>query len=175
MTYDEINNDFVESEVFHVTDDDSADWAVQKIKEDLFERDRLIGIAKNKIERLEDEICEITNEYDRKTSFLKSCLFDYFTTVKHKETKTQESYKLLSGSLVMKKASSKIVKDDDILVEYFTDNDMTDFIKVTKSPKWAEYKKRLEINGENVIDTETGEIVDALCVEQSLPKFDVKF
>lgn len=175
MTKDESYNDFVESEVFKITNDNAADWAIQKIREDIFERDRIISIAENKINELKNEIEEITREYDRKTSFLKSCLFDYFEKVDHRKTKTQESYKLLSGSLVMKKASNKIVKDDETLVQYFIDNNMDDFIKTTKSPKWAEYKKRLEINGDDVIDTETGEIIDAVSIEETPPKFDVKF
>lgn len=176
MTNDEKNRDFVESGVFHITNDDLADWAIQSIKEDLYERDRIIAIAENKIDELKNEIKNIERKYDRKISFLKSCLFDYFETVDHKETKTQESYKLLSGSLVMKKASDKIVKeDDDTLVQYLIENDMTDYVKITKSPKWAEYKKRLEISGKHVIDSETGEIVDAVLIEQSPPKFDVKF
>lgn len=175
MTKDESYNDFVESEVFRVIDDDSADWALQKVREDTFEKERIIKIAENKIKELEAEIEEIERTYERKTSFLKSCLFDYFNTVEHRKTKTQESYKLFSGSLVMKKPSSKIVKEDEILIQYFIDNEMTDFIKVTKSPKWAEYKKRLKINGDNVIDTETGEIVDAVSIEQVPQKFDIKF
>lgn len=176
MTNDEKNRDFIEAGVFIIDNDNKADWAVKKINEDVLERDRIIKIAENRILELKNEIEEIEREYDRKISFLKSCLLDYFETVDHKETKTQESYKLLSGSLVMKKPANKIVKeDDDTLVQYFADNDMDDFIKITKSPKWAEYKKRLEISGDNVVDTETGEIVDAVSIEQVPPKFDVKF
>ena len=56
---------------------------------------------------------------ERKTSFLKSCLAQYFETVPHKETKTQATYKLLSGQLVFKKPKQKLVKSDDDLIAYF--------------------------------------------------------
>ena len=40
------------------------------------------------------------------TSYLTSCLADFFATVPHKETKTTEKYRLLSGTLTFKKGTT---------------------------------------------------------------------
>ena len=96
----------------------------------------------------------------------------YFETVPSKETKTQKSYKLLSGTLVFKKPSQKINHDDEKLLEFL---DGTEFIKVKKSIDWAEYKKVLTISDSEVIDSETGEIVEACTVEDVPASFTIKY
>ena len=151
-------------ENFKITDDKSADWALKKIKDAEDERDRLINLA----------IEEVNNHCENDTKFLKSLLAEYFMQVPHKETKTQETYKLLSGSLVMKKASQKIIKDDEKLIDYFKANELNEFIKVKETPDWAGYKQHVEISGDNVIDAETGEIIEALSIEEVPASFDVK-
>ena len=84
----------------------------------------------------------------------------YFETVPSKETKTQKSYKLLAGTLVFKKPTTKIVHNDDKLLEYLEENDGKDYIKLKKSIDWAEFKKTLTVSdtGE-VVDTELGTII----------------
>ena len=46
------------------------------------------------------------------TSYLTSCLADFFATVPHKETKTTEKYRLLSGTLTFKKGTTKTKLDE---------------------------------------------------------------
>lgn len=164
--------DYELNEQFGITNDNLADWAVRKIKEEEAERDRLITIAKAQISDLEAQIQDLTEKCDNKTAFLKSKLSQYFSTVPHKETKTQESYKLLSGTLVYKKPSQKIIHKDDDLIKTL---DGTEYVEVKRSLKWGEYKKNLNIVDGQVIDTSTGEIVDACTVEDVPASFDIKF
>ena len=162
------------NEEFTIKDDSTAEWAVQRIAEETAEFERLKELAEQKIEELKNKIADLEEQNKRKTSFLKSCLAMYFETVPHKETKTQETYKLLSGTLVFKKPKQKIVKNDEKLVEYFKRNNMTDFIKVEEKPQWNEYKKNLSIVEDKVIDTTTGEVVDVLEIEEEAGSFEVK-
>lgn len=162
-------------EKFKVVDDKTADWAIRKIKEEAEEQDRLISLAESQIDDLENQINKIHTQYAYNTSYLKSLLAEYFATVKHKETKTQESYKLLSGSLVLKKPTTKIIKDDEKLVEYFKKNNLEKYIKVSESPKWADFKSQVKVVGKDVIDNETGEIIDGLKTEEIPATFNVKF
>lgn len=162
-------------ESFKITNDGAADWAIRTIADEYTERDRLIKIARDRIEELEQDIATINIQYENKTKYLKSCLNEYFQTVKHKETKTQESYKLLSGSLVLKKESQKIIKNDEELVNYLEKEGLDEFVKISKSPDWAGFKKLVKIIDNNVVDSETGEIVPALKVEDVPASFDIKF
>ncbi len=162
------------SKGFSIKDDNVADWALRKIAEEQEEFDRLKGLAEQQIEELRLKIKHLEETAERKTSFLKGCLAQYFQTVPHKSTKTQESYKLLSGSLVFKLPKQSMVKDDEALLEHFRQNGLQEYIKTEEKPMWGEYKKNLSIVDGKVVDTTTGEVVDAVRVEEAPGTFDVK-
>lgn len=158
---------------FTIDDDNSADWAINKIKRDELERDRLIAIAKYQIDELNNKIIEINEHCENKTAFLKSCLFDYFNRVPHHETSTRETYKLLSGSLVLTKSTKQITYNDDALLEYLHKTNNTELIKET--PKWSEIKKQLNIIDDHVVSNE-GEILDdVFTLKDSEIKFNIKY
>lgn len=60
------------------------------------------------------------------------------------------------------------------LLEYLKASGNTDMIKITEAPKWGEFKKRLEIIGETVIDNVTGEIVEGVEVIENPDNFIVE-
>ena len=163
-----------EVNTFTITDDIKADWALKKIAEERKEFERLKAIAEQQMEEIELKIKHLEETTERKTAFLRGCLAQYFETVPHKATKTQETYKLLSGSLVFKLPSQKMVKDDEKLLEYFKQNNMNEYIKTKETPAWAEFKKNLSIVDDKVIDTSTGEVVEVVKVEETAGVFDVK-
>lgn len=168
----------MEEEKFVIDNDKKADWAIAQIKEAEAERDRLVELAREQLKDLTDRIDEINDKCDNDTAYLKSLLCEYFRTVPHKETKTQETYKLLSGSLVMKKPSVKIDHNDDKLIEYLENNDGGDYIKLKKSVDWAEFKKNLIItdSGE-IVDSELGTVIDSsVCSLEEVPaSFNIKY
>ena len=164
--------DYELTEEFTIDNDNLADWAVRTIKSEEDETNRLIAIAEDQIEELNKKIQELTEKCEKKTKFLKTRLGLYFSTVPHKETKTQESYKLLSGSLVYKKPSQRINHDDDKLIAAL---DGTGFVETKKFLKWSEYKKNLIISDGEIIDSSTGEIIDGCTVEDVPPSFDIKY
>lgn len=159
-------------ETFKIENDKTADWAITQIHEAEDERDRLIRLAQEQIDDLTTKIQELTEKCNNETAFLRSCLEMYFNTVQSKETKTQKSYKLLSGTLVYKKPSIKINHDDEKLLEFL---DGTEFVETKKSLKWGEYKKLLTVSGDEVIDSETGEVVDGCTVEDVPASFSIKY
>lgn len=163
-----------EQKGFSINDDAVADWAVKKIAEEYAELERLKAIAEQQIEEINLKIKHEEEVVNRKTSFLKGCLNQYFHSVPHKATKTQESYKLLSGSLVMKLGSQKMIKDDAELVTYFHQNNMPEYIKTEEKPMWAEFKKDLAIVDGKVVNVATGEVVEAVRVEHIPETFEVK-
>lgn len=161
------------NEAFYIDTDMKADWALRTIKGEYDEVDRLIALAKSRIEELEEEIEKLNLRKEQKTGYLKMKLNEYFGTVKKKETKTQLSYKLLSGDLVMKKPTQKIVHDDAKLIERY--KDYPDVVEYTPKLKWAELKKDLTIQDGKVIDTVTGEVLTECQVEEVPQSFNIKF
>lgn len=100
---------------FKVEDDDAADWCIRRIKEREAERDRICAIGQKQIEAILAKMDAETEKCANDTNFLTAQLQAYFGKVPHKATKTQETYKLLSGSLVMKRGDFKTTVDDDTL------------------------------------------------------------
>lgn len=165
-------------EIFKIRDDKAADWAITQIHEAEDERDRLINLAEEQIKDLTNRIEEIKTKCDNDTSFLRSCLAEYFQTIKPKETKTQQTYKLISGTLVLKKPSVKIIHNDDALLSYLKNNDGSEFIKIKESVDWTEFKKQLTISDDGtVIDTGLGvALSNEICAVEDVPaSFNIKY
>lgn len=175
--YNYLEDDFEDEEVrarFEIKDDGMADWALRTIRADEAEANRIKKIALDQIELLNNQIDEIDEKLEKKTSFLKGALRLYFQSVPHKETKTQETYKLLNGSLVMKKATQKMVKDDETLLKYFHEHNLEDFIKVKESPDWSRYKAECEILDGKCVNVQTGEVVECVTIEDVPETFSIK-
>lgn len=162
-----------ESLGWRIADDECADWAVAKIAEERAELDRIKALAKAQIERITDRVNAAQKRYDNATAYLTGKLGEYFKTVPHKKTKTTESYRLLSGTLKMKLGSVTMKQDDEMLLEYLRVSGNTDMIKTTEAPKWGEFKKRLEIVGDQIVDSTTGEIVEGVEIVKNPDTFSV--
>lgn len=163
----------MEENTFIIDNDKKADWAITQIKDTENECERLITLAEEQIADLHNRIEELKAKCDNETAYLKSLLDQYFRTVPHKETKTQETYKLLAGTLVFKKPSVKINHDDEKLIELYRG---TELVETTEKFKWGDYKKNLAIHPDGfVVDTNTGEIVEGCTVEEVPASFNVKY
>lgn len=161
---------------FKIDSDYLADWALKKIKEEQAEHDRLVDLANKEIEEMKKQIDLLDLALEKRTGYLKSKLYEYFQTVEHKATKTQENYKLLSGSLVWKKPTQKLVPDKDKLLAYVKEHNMPEFVKVKEEVDWANYKKECEISDGKVVNFETGELLPEglITVEEVPGSFDIK-
>ena len=158
---------------WRIADDSCADWAVSKIAAERAELNRIKALAQERIDRIKLKVEAAERRYENGTAFLTSKLAEYFETVEHKTTKTKHSYRLLSGSLVKKIGGTALKQDEPKLLEYLKASGQVDLIKTEETPRWGEYKKRLQIAGDQVIDTTTGEIVEGVLIEQKPDVFSV--
>lgn len=158
---------------FRIADDDCADWAIRKIATERAERDRIVGLAKSQISRLQEQIEKAEHRYTQNTTFLTDRLADFFRGVPHRTTKTTEKYRLLSGTLTMKLGKPTPKADDAKLVEWLKANGHEDLVKVEEKAMWGELKKLLSFTGSMACIESTGEIVDGVTVEQSPDVFTV--
>ena len=107
---------------FRITDDRCADWAIRKIADERSEYDRLKALADEQIAAINEKVAAARKRMENGTSYLTSCLADFFATVPHKETKTTEKYRLLSGTLTFKKGTTKTKLDEAKLVPWLKAN-----------------------------------------------------
>ena len=155
------------SEPFRVTDDKSAEWCIRKIREARAEKQRWA-------EYYREQQRKIDQEADGTISYFEALLADYFDSVPHKRTKTQESYQLPGGKLVRKQQAPEYQRDEAALLPWLKENAPA-LVKVTEAADWAALKNQLVIapDGETVA-TEGGEIVPGVKAIQRPEVFRVE-
>ena len=130
-----------EKQEFVIDTDLKADWALKIIQKERQEVERLCKTIDEEIEVLKLKKQRIVDSLDNKTGFLQGKLFEYFRTVESKELKTCYKYKLPSGDLIYNKETVKYERDDEKIIQWLTDHNHMDYIKVKPSVNWAELKK----------------------------------
>jgi hypothetical protein len=169
----EMLDEAIEQSEFKIDTDQKAEWALNIIREEQAEAQRLINVCNSQILYYQSEIKKVQDKLENKTGNLKAMLFDYFQTVDRKATKTQETYTLPSGKLKLKYPQPEYKRDDSKLVEWLENSGKTDYIKIKKSPDWATLKKAITVVGDKVAD-ENGEIVEGVKVVEKEPEFTVE-
>lgn len=155
------------SEPFRVTDDKTAEWCIRKIREAQAEKQRWA-------EYYREQQRKIDQEADGTISYFEALLADYFDSVPHKRTKTQESYQLPGGKLVRRQQAPEYQRDEAALLPWLKENAPA-LVKVTEVADWAALKKQLVIapDGETVA-TEDGDIVPGVKAIQRPDVFRVE-
>ena len=152
-------------EGFIIDSDSKAEWALKVIREAREDCDRMVDWYKQKTK-------EVKEETEFRTMNLERQLMDYFATVPHKKTKTQESYSLPGGKLVMKKQQPEFKRDDATVIDWLKQNGGK-FVKVKEELDWSGLKETVAAFEGHVI-TEDGEIVPGIEVVERENKFVVE-
>lgn len=153
---------------FRVTDDGTAEWCMQKIRE--AEADR----AKWKA-HYEAQMEKVNEAADSAVSYFTDKLEEYFATVPHKAAKASESYALPSGKLIRKKQQPEYKRDDAELVPWLEKNFMGQLVKIEKSADWAGLKKVVNVTQDGLhVATDEGEIVPGVTVTPRPDVFKVE-
>ena len=156
----------IETEGFVIDTDAKAEWALRKIKEARSDRDRWV-------EWYESKIKEITEQTDCNTMNLERMLAEYFASVPHKKTKTQESYSLPGGKLILKTQNPEYKRDDKTVIEWLKQNNGSEYIKVKEELAWSDLKaKSAVLNGK--LFSEDGEEIPGVEVINRPEKFVVE-
>lgn len=155
-----------EAEGFVIDTDAKAEWALQKIKEARADRDKWVGWYKEKI-------AEITEQTDFDTMNLERMLAEYFATVPHKKTKTQETYKLPGGKLVLKTQNPEYKRDDKTVIAWVKANGLGQYVKTSEALDWAGLKDATAVFEGHVV-TEDGEVIPGIEIVDREAKFTVE-
>lgn len=158
-------------ERFVIDNDKKADWAIEKIKDERAEFERLRYIALDRIAELNRRVKELQERTDRRTGNLEALLVEYFQTVKPtKVTKTQSQYELLSGKLVMKKQQPLYERDETALLSW-AEQTAPEYVRVEKKVSWADLKKKADVSGEDVLYE--GEVIPGITAKARPDVFEV--
>ena len=156
-----------------ILNDQDAEEAVRLLLSARKEKDRLLSLVDAERARLDMQETQITEKFDGEIAYYGTLLRDYFDTVETRETKTQRSYQLLSGRLIYKKPKVVPDRDEKILLPWVKEN-APEFVQVSESVRWGDIKPMLAVDGDRVVYTVTGEVVDGLGVVETGGEFEVK-
>ena len=160
-----------EEQHFMVDDDQKAEWCIRKIAEARKEMMDWIEFYVAQTDKVKDK-CE------RRIQFFQAMLEKYFYTVPHKQAKTQSSYQLPSGKLIMKAQGPDYERDEAQLLPWVKTN-APEMVKVKESVDWSGLKKSLETaDGLQIVDghviTPDGEILPGVNVVERPNIFKVE-
>lgn len=138
---------------------------------------RVIREANSEFDRMQSwylaKIEEAQAARDERVRYAESALRVFFESVPAKETKTQKSYELPGGKLVLKRQEPKFETHDETLVPWLKAN-KPEFVKMKVYSDWAGLKKELKLAPDGVtLVTEDGEVVPGIDVTPRDDKFVV--
>lgn len=168
----------LESQSFVIDTDQKADWAVEKIKQAKEEMDRVCAICDARIAEFEERSSEAVRRYRADTDHLKYMLSEYMDNVRCEETKTQRTYQLASGKLVMKKGNAEALYEHEDLrqlaIKWAEADPDGGYIRV--SPVWRAIKEKLHLDPDTGVVTvaETGEVVDCITCRRKFTELKVE-
>lgn len=151
---------------FAITNDQTAEWAVRKIRE--AEED-----TKRWTEYYDKQLSAIRRANEDTVTRLTAYLADYFESVPHRKTKTQESYQLPSCKLILKARQLEYTRDEEALCNYLERTGRTDMIRITRRADWAALKKSVTVLPDGSCADEDGDIIEGLQAVAREPEFVV--
>ena len=181
--YDDVEDGAKE---FEIVDASTADWAISKIAKERKRTQYFVDVAQKEIENLEKQIKDMEDKCERSVQYLSGCLGKYLERddVPTKKTTTQESITLPAGKIIKKfpKIEYKMANGIDVakgkskesFVSEVSDIDNT-LIKTKLEVDWAKLKTRLGVTEDgNVIYKDTGEFIESIVAQKTLPSIEVK-
>lgn len=171
---------------FEIKTAQQADWAISKIAEERERAEFFINCAKEEKAKLDNQIKDAEKKLESATSFLTSKLAQFLEKeeVPKKETKTQISVTLPAGKIVKKLPKTEFImqggedvtkhKSDENFIKEIKEIDES-FIKQTEEVMWGDLKKKLAVDDDGgVYVKDTGEYIESITTQQTLPHVEIK-
>ena len=152
---------------FIVDNDQKAEWAARKIREARQDTQKWT-------EYYERQLSAIRRANEDTEAYFAALLADYFETVPHKATKTQESYSLPSCKLVLKAQQPEFNRDEAVLCDYLDKKGRDDLVKITRRADWSALKKMLKVMEDGTCVDADGEVVEGVQAFSRQPEFKVE-
>lgn len=167
--------DDTENQRFRIQDDNQADWALRKIaraRQDMKEAEETAAMEIEKINRWLDGQ---RDESLRTERFFTALLQEYYEP-RFMTNPDKKTYKLPSGKVQRRTQQPQFDRDNEALLAWLKQREMTDYIEVKETPKWGELKQQVQVVGEHVVIKDgplKGEIIDGVEVVHRPPTFRV--
>lgn len=162
----------IERESFTVESDEQANWALRKIKQHQEQKKENIALAEVEIEKIEMWLQQENEKAQHSIDYFQSLLAEYALKKREKNPRFK-SIKLPNGALRFRKQQPKFKYDDETLVQSLKQVNREDLVRVKEMPDKTGVKKAFVVNGDKLINPETGEVIKGVEVEHREDKFEV--
>ena len=157
---------------FKVDTDEKANWSLRKIKQFQDEQKENNSLAETEIEKINSWADSENEKAQRSIDYFQGLLAYYALKQREADPKFKK-LELPNGKIKFTKQQPKFNYDDDVLINYLKKSERTDLIKVKETPDRATVKKIFTLQGEKLVDAETGEFVEGVTIEHREDKFSV--
>lgn len=175
-----------ESNEFEITTAQQADWAISKIAEERARTEFFINCAKEEKAKLDKQIKDAEKKLENATAFLTGKLGAFLENddVPKKKATTQISVTLPAGKIIKKLPKKEyVMQGGDDVIKHKSDDDFIaevkdideSLIKHTEEVMWGDLKKKLATDDKgNVYVKDTGEFLESITVQETLPYIEIK-
>ena len=131
------------------------------------------------VEHFKRQIEAVETKCDSAIGYHTSLLSNYLHRIPHRVTKTQESYDLPCGKIVVTRDHDSIKKPDKVaekeIIARLKKDGGNEFVNTAETLNWQAYKKQLTMKDGKVVDSTTGEIVGDVQIEHVSANLVVRF
>lgn len=167
---DEVPED--EKEQFKVIDLDSSNWVFRRLAAIKIEEDEIKKLANKEIERINKwEEAELKKTENSK-AYLEGLLMAYYMEEKLKDNKFKLSTPY--GKVTSRKQQPSYEYNQEKFIKWAEENEHVDLIRIKKEVDKTATKKAFTINGNQLIDEDTGLIVEGVTVTERPDNITIK-
>jgi hypothetical protein len=143
--------------------DISIEKLINDFKEYEKEKDKMINICLGVIDDYNKKIDQYSYDILSKRKGLENQIKSMMDIKEMKDNKTEYAYTLPSCKISFKK-ERHLMK---LREEFNIDNVPNKFVKEVKKVDWNNYKKVLQVKGEEIVNIQTGEVVEDVILEKT--------
>lgn len=144
----------IEKEGFAITSEGQANFFLRRLEEARNEKDKINNTCDNEINKFNEKVNAFRSKEVRSLENAEayySTLLEKYASIALADSK-KKSLKLPFGTLAFKTSPVKYIYDDEVLMKYIKDNDLSQFIRVKEEINKKDLKTAL------IVDKETGSI-----------------
>lgn len=162
-----------ERERFRIETVDQVNWALRKLFAIEMKWSEIEQLAQAEIDRIQAWKDRELKKLQDNADFFDNLLNDYA----QRQRAADPNWKRIStpyGVVRLRKQPPKWIYDDAKLLESLKSSGLTDLIRVKEEPDKATLKKRAVVQDGQVIDPETGSIIEGVTVEEQPEKLELE-
>lgn len=165
----------IENEKFAIVSDEQANFFLRRLEEVRSEKDKINNTCNQEIERFTARV----NNFRAKEMLSLENTERYFCTLlesyarKQLEGTKKKSIKLPFGTMSFKKSPTKMVYDDEVLMNYIKTNNLVDFIRIKEEINKKDLKSHLTTSEDGVVMLDD-QVVEGITTMPGETTFSVK-